>query len=176
MTPEQFNDTYWAAQHPDVRALRDMTTPELKAIRENKAAELAARGFKIHRGIMAIGWDAFSTMSLATTYSLRWMPSLFQQSPDYIPFMQDAAAMPDEAIPVSLDPADYPPFIDPPPPPPADEGLAQPGDQVAENYWAALRNDLSPLGTMWGGPRGKFIKRGIPSPFGGFYHAHWERI
>lgn len=179
MTPQsEFDEIYWRAQHPDKRALRQMTSPEEKDRRENVAAELAVRGIPIDRVIDVFGCSPHTTMTIRDSYGLKWTPSLFQD-PEAI-FFNDAyrlgqGPMPEGAIKVSLDPADYPPYPDPEPPKPVVENLARPGSQVSANRWGLRYGDTSPVGTKWQDASGLYIKNGTPW-MGTFMNAYWEKV
>jgi|SRR5579862_2117098 len=70
-------DAYWAAQPPQVQALRTIQDP---AAAEALAGQLASQGFTIDREIMLDGWDPLSTMQGRQIYGYTWVPSLNQPS------------------------------------------------------------------------------------------------
>ena len=120
------SDQYWAAQPPQVRALRNMDTTT--ADRGMLAAELAQKGFTIDVPIMVYGWDAAIVMTIREADGLTWVPSALQPNigyqvpggptnPPYVPY--DPNNRPSGSIKVSTASPDYPPFDPPAPPKPA---------------------------------------------------------
>lgn len=115
-----FNERYWAAQHPDVRALRNADAKD----RQELAISLATRGFVIDTPIMVWGWDPEMTMRLRKEYGYTWVPSALQPPVTLAPGLwfpgmpsYDERNIPPGAVKVSVDPADYPPYEPPRPDP-----------------------------------------------------------
>ena len=75
-------DAYWAAQPPEVQAMRAI--PENNA-RDAKAHELAARGFTIDYPIMVWGWDPLSTMRMRINSGYTWVPAVGQTPVEVTP-------------------------------------------------------------------------------------------
>jgi hypothetical protein len=167
---EEFNAAYWAAKHPDVRALKDMETCSLD--RMGEAFDLARAGHILDYEIDAVGQDAYQTMWLRLQHGITWTqrfpePCPWNLAPGItglpgIPF--DPNHPPAGAIKTSIDAADYQPF-DPPKPPPMIDGVA------AEPWWerplgpgkfAVRIGDSSPHGAV----SGDYVKKIVPSPFG----------
>ena len=63
-------DAYWAAQPAEVQALRQLEGDA----RDQKAAELASKGFKIDSAIMLQGWDPVQTMQNRALNGYTWIP------------------------------------------------------------------------------------------------------
>ena len=63
-------DAYWAAQPAEVQALRQLEGDA----RDQKAAELASKGFKIGSAIMLQGWDPVQTMQNRALNGYTWIP------------------------------------------------------------------------------------------------------
>jgi len=70
-------EAYWAAQPPEVQALR---TIQDKDAREAKAQQLAAKGFTIDYPIMVWQWDPLSTMRERINDGYTWVPAVGQPS------------------------------------------------------------------------------------------------
>lgn len=182
MTPDQFNDLYWAAQPPEVRALRDMprTSPEDADARYTKAVELATKGFVIDTQIHAEGLEPWATMWLRLRYGYTWVPSILQV-PNF-DLAPGISGMPGDgydphnpmpgSIAVSLEADDYPAYEQAPPvvvatPP------AKPGPALTATIRSAVAGENSPSGTVWVDENGaKWVKVAVRVPFG--WHVWWE--
>lgn len=121
---------YLASLQPAVAALMSM---QPDGTRESAAKDLATQGYTIDVPIQAWGWDATLTMALRKQYGYTWVPSALQPPvalppglsfPGLTPY--DANNPPPGSILVSVDAADYPPFIKPVPPPPPSTNLVGP--------------------------------------------------
>lgn len=116
-------DMFWLYFPVEVRALRDMEPSE----RFVYAMDLLARGFLLVGDVMIFEVDPITYINLCFNQGYRWVTAwgdptvpvapgiTFPGMPSY-----DPAAPPKRSIPISLDPAAYPPH-DPPPP------VVQPG-------------------------------------------------
>lgn len=166
----EFNAAYWAAKHPEVRALKDLPTCTMERL--GKAFELARAGHILDYEVDAVGLDPGQTMWLRTQHGITWV----QKFPDPCPWnlapgttgMPGIPFDPDNppagAIKTSLYLGDYPPY-DPPPPPPVVAGVeALPWWErpLGPGKYAVRIGDGSPDGTMAGG----YVKQVVPSPFG----------
>lgn len=69
------SDAYWAAQPPEVQALRKLRD---LAERQALANKLAAKGFTIDPRIMVNGWDPISAMRVRASAGYTWVPALGQ--------------------------------------------------------------------------------------------------
>jgi hypothetical protein len=79
-TPMPYADSsaaYWAAQPPEVQAMRSI--PDVGA-RDAKAQELAKQGFTIDYPIMVWQWDPLSTMRERIKDGYTWIPAVGQPS------------------------------------------------------------------------------------------------
>lgn len=111
------NDIYWASQPPAVQALRTMAPG---GSLENAAVLLAQQGYDIDIPIMVWQWDAVKVMQLRKDYGYTWVPSALMAPVALAPGLTvpgeapyDPLHPPAGAIRVSVDAADYPPFIKP---------------------------------------------------------------
>lgn len=194
MTQEQFNNMYWAAQPPEVRALAAMprTSEEEIGARIDAADDLARKGFVIDAEIHGYGYDPYTNMVRMRDHGYTWYPARFQ-TPNY-DLAPGVAGMPRNvisggtvwpnrpydpnnpmpgSIKVSLDPADYPPFDKAPePPPPVPQGV--PGVITGRRTRGIIPGDNSPDGTKWTDvTTGRvWVKRFYANPFGG--SVQWE--
>lgn len=114
-------DIYWAAQPPQVRALRAMTSNEVGLA----AKQLADQGFIIDVAIMVYQWDPVTVMGIRQQEGFTWVPSGNQPDIPVMPGLSvpglptyDPNNPPPGSIKVSINAADYPAFDPPPPPPP----------------------------------------------------------
>lgn len=194
MTREQFNEMYWAAQPPEVRALRDMPVGTEKQIqaRQDAADKLAQQGFVIDNDIHGYDRDPFMQMIEKRDHGYTWYPARLQ-TPNYdlppgvvgLPgnVISGGTMWPNRpydpnkpmpgSIKVSLDPADYPPFDKAPaPPPPIPQGV--PGVITGRRTRGIIPGDNSPDGTKWTDvATGRvWVKRFYANPFGG--GVQWE--
>lgn len=182
MTEQQFNEMYWAHQPPEVRAQRgNMDSSE--------AATLAMKGYAIDVPIMVWGWSAYNVMSLRQSYGFTWVPSALQPPlangpgvtlPNQEPY--DPKNPPAGSIKVSLDPTDYPPFVETPTNAPAVDYDAMIGLPVLgiPNYFYIAAPvpglvDGQDVQTKTKG-RYRFHRVGQPGPFGVSYAQYFERI
>lgn len=118
---QKFDAVYWAAQPPEVRALKDVVDNAQAAL------ELAVKGFVIDFPVLVAHFDPYATMFYRGVDGFTWVPSGLQPSvcvgtpysnnPPYCPY--DPAKPPEGSIKVSLDVKDYPAFDPPVPPQPA---------------------------------------------------------
>lgn len=70
------DDAYWAAQPPEVRALRNIEDPEQC---RSAAIDLARKGYTIDVPIMVWGWSASKTMAMRQQWGYTWVPSATMQ-------------------------------------------------------------------------------------------------
>lgn len=167
---------YWAHQPPELHELFELPSDK----RQDRAVELALKGFTVDGPIMVYGWGPFQTMSLRMLYGFTWVPSLLGQpvkiapglgSPGNLP-PYDPKNPPAGSIKVSLDPVDYPPFALPEKPP-APSGEVSPvgdfiytvagiGDMYAEQPWDHTRDGQRVENDV----RGAFVKHVKKGPFG----------
>ncbi len=174
---EEFNETYWAAQPPAVRALRTMPGG---SERTQAALELAQKGYTVDVMIGVYGFEPWGTMSGRMLHGFKWSPALLQ---DYTLVMWPlnpweigpSAPMPKGAIKTSLNPADYPPFDPPKPDETAMPVAANPvGAQVSGNIYCGNFGDNRPVGSEYSDERGRFVKKAMQTPFGA--KTWWEKV
>lgn len=174
-----FDDTYWAAQSPEVQSLRTIND---QATRTTHAMMLATQGFIIDDEIMILGWDPWKVMSVRQNFGFTWVPNVLQPNVEIIPGITDWKHTPYDpsnpplrSIRVSTNPADYPPFIPPPPPPPPASGTWV-GKQVWQDIYAVVPGDPTPNGVQVTEPRGTFLKHQLlpGGPMGS--EAWYEKI
>ena len=174
----EFDQAYWAAQPPEVRALPSI---EDQSARGTRAAELAAKGFVIDVPIMVWSWDAFLVMKLRSDFGYAWVPSALQtpvtiapglSAPGAVPY--DAAHPPSGSIRVSINIADYPPF-NPPAPPPTPAATNEPvGPQSIGALYYSVSGENFPDGAKFTDARGTFLKHVVITPFG--RTNYWEKV
>jgi len=177
----QFNSTYWASFSPEIQALAQVESfsPERMA----KAVELAISGKLIDPEIQARGANPWETMMLREAYGYTWVPSLLQPPvliapglvvPGVAPY--NAESFPAGSIKVSVDPADYKPFVTPEPVVVPTAVPAKPMFTLSQGpgRFSVLPGDSSPAGTHYSGIEGEFVKMVIASPFGSW--AWWEAV
>lgn len=194
MTREEFNEMYWLAQHPEVRALKPMPVSTEKEIsaRYEAAEKLAKQGFVIDVEIHSYDRDPFLQMIRMRDYGYTWYPALLQTPTFELPpgiaglpgnVISGGSMWPNRpynpnapmpgSIKVSLDPADYPPFDEAPaPPPPVPQGV--PGVITGRKTRGIIVGDNSPAGTKWTdmATGSVWVKRFYANPFGG--SVQWE--
>lgn len=119
-----FDQTYVASKK---RAIRDLFVgtagiPGIAldpSVRESKAYALAMHGEVIDPEIDCNGGDPWIIMSNRTNYGYITVPALLQKLPDvWLPPGVHVPGVPDYdptlwKVKVSIDPADYPPYVDP---------------------------------------------------------------
>jgi len=76
VSPQEFDDAYWAKQPPAVQALRTMTDYDQ---RMNLVSQLTAQGYNIDVPIMAWGWDPAKVTAARQSYGYTWVPSAGQK-------------------------------------------------------------------------------------------------
>ena len=76
VSPQAFDDAYWAKQPPAVQALRTMTDYDQ---RMNLVTQLTAQGYNIDVPIMAWGWDPAKVTAARQSYGYTWVPSALQK-------------------------------------------------------------------------------------------------
>ena len=101
------NDVYWAAQVPEVQALRKMLTGRA---RDEAGLALAQRGFIIDVPIHVWGWEAPVVMFMRAQYGFTWVNNALE------PPGGGNGPVPPGKIKVSIDAKDYPAFPKPQPP------------------------------------------------------------
>ena len=182
MNREKFNDLYWLAQPPEVRALAAMPRTSTKdaEARFVEAVRLATQGHAIDKQIHAEGLEPWATMWLRLRYGYTWVPSILQV-PNFdlapgITGMPGAGYDPQNPMPgsitVSLKPADYPAYEEVPQPV-VPEPVAVAGPLLTPTIRAAVAGDDSPAGTVWVDENGaKWAKVTVRVPFG--WHVWWE--
>ena len=189
-----FDKAYYLHQPPEVRELLDgatngaaggavaqqsrSATPSWTKYTDQDARlkriiELAGQGFILDVPIDLWGWDPYKVMALRVAYGYAWVPSALQapvsaapglSGPGITPY--DPTKPPAGSIPVSLDPAAYPPFD--PPVTPVGNIISDPVGAY-ENYgnlFYCIVGDRSADGTVFTGPRGTFTKHTPATPFG----------
>lgn len=172
---KQFDEAYWAAQHPDVRALRAMPQGY---DRQQAAVELYPKGHKIDLSIHGWGMSPYTEMFYRTQGGYTWVVSFGMNARDYyegsplapLPGLPayNPKLFPPGCIKVSLDLADYPPFEKKEPEPvPEYNPVGGPIDYLPGAYYSS-KQDREPLGAKWTDPRGTFVKQGTQTPFGVF--------
>lgn len=118
-----FDEAYRASLPPQVAALLDISD---SVARMATAQGLAAAGFIIDVPIQVWGWNPYATMAYRLIDGFTWVPNALQPSvgydvgqasagPPYVPY--DPSKPPASSIRVSVNPADFPPYIPPAPKP-----------------------------------------------------------
>lgn len=195
LTREDFNAIYWAAQPPEVRALKTMPVGNEQQIhaRYSAAFDLAKRGFVIDKEIHTYDRDPFTTMVAMRDQGYTWYPALLQ-NPNYDLAPGVVNGMPGNvisggsvwpnrpynpnapmpgSIKVSIDPEDYPPFdAAPEPPPPVSQGV--PGAFMGHNLRGLIPGDNSPAGTVWTDEVGKAWVKRVIFGIGNLPSVWWE--
>ncbi len=176
--PEDFNKAYWASKTPEVAVLASMET--FSAERTAKAIELAKAGAKIDMEVDAWGSQPWYAMKNRKMYGYTWVPSILQPPVPVAPGLYfpgvpayDPANPPVGSIKVSVDPKDYPPAVVEVTPPPVVTAVpAEPNWTLQAGGWApVLPLDKSPNGTVYNGPKGKWVKTVLTNPWG--QSAYW---
>ena len=177
MTRDDFNNIYWAAQPPAVRALKDMPNGPDK---QNAAVALAKQGFTVDTFIGFFGFEPWGTMSARQMEGLRWAPALLMDvhmvpNPLTTDQVGPNTPMPPGAIKTSLDPADYPPF-DPPPQPASVTKVADPvGPGIpGVNIYMDYSNGTWNVGETYKDDTGTYVKKSQQTPFGP--RMWWEKV
>lgn len=177
-TQQIFDNAYWAAQEPEVQALRTITDPDARAA---QASALAMKGFTIDVPIMVWGWDPYLVMTMRTQFGYTWVPSALQQpiaeapgavQPGVVSY--DPLHPPPGSIKVSVNLADYPPVAPPPAPVVAAPVTELVGGQSIGSIYYTVTGDSSPDGTKFTDARGTFVKHMVVTPFG--KNAYWELL
>lgn len=140
MDSATFNPIYWASKSPEVAKAFDVNgAGQDQSAREAAAADLIRRGVIIDREIMIWGQDPFKIMSMRAFYGYTWVPNAVQ--PASWASVGGAPYDPKNPLPgsirVSVDIADYPPFVPPPPPPPPSDP-SYVGNQIFGDYYYSL--------------------------------------
>lgn len=176
--PEDFNKVYWASKTPEVLALNNLEP--FSPARIAKAVELAKSGVKIDMVVDAWGSQPWYAMKNRIMYGYTWVPSILQEPVCSAPGVDfpgctryNAANPPVGSIKVSVDPKDYPPaVVEVTPPPVVTSVPSEPNWTLQAGGWApVLPLDKSPNGTVYNGPKGKWVKTVINTPFG--LSAYW---
>lgn len=176
-----FINAYWAAQHPEVQALRDMPEPDaFNKSRIAAAQALAAKGFLIDEDIHVTNANPYWAMWYRVRYGFTWIPNMNQANIVVAPGLNipgvppyDPLHPPPGAIqPISTNPADFPPFPKPEPVKPSDPTSALSPverDLGHDKWYAAQWFDHWPVGSITGSggvpsdPRGVFVKSQFPN-------------
>ena len=112
-----FDQAYWAAQPPAVQTLQNMDVGDL---RNQAAALLASYNYRIDIPIMGWGWDPYNVMKLRQSFGYTWTPSAMESPVQIAPGLPavfiglkpyDPKVPTPRAFKVSLDFADYPPYV-----------------------------------------------------------------
>lgn len=113
-TQQIFDLAYWASLAPAVQALA--VAPENE--RYSMAESLALSGYKIDVPIMVENWDPFLCMNLRAGLGYTWVPSALQPPIELAPGLiqqgvpsYDPSNPPVGSIKVSVNLADYPPYV-----------------------------------------------------------------
>ena len=148
-----------------------------------KAIELARQGNVIDGEIMGRGVDPWHTMKLREGYGYTWVPSLLQPPIPVAPGivfpgapLYDPDTMPKGAVKVSSITEDYPmPAVDDTPPAIIPGVPAEPNWRtVIGSYAQAQPLDKSPDGTVYAGPKGRWLKHSFTTPWG--KQEYWEKV
>jgi hypothetical protein len=173
---EAFNELYWLAQPPDVRALKDMPFGQE---RTGAAIKLAQEGHSIDVMIGVYGYTPWGAMSSRQMNGFKWAPALLQdlhvvQAPLYPWELGPGSTMPKGAILISLEGADYPAFD----PPVVDPGVVLFPNPVGPCVWGNVYSgnfgDNWLVGGKFTDARGTFEKKSAPSMFG--TKMWWEKV
>jgi hypothetical protein len=175
----EFNQAYWAAQPPEIRAMPGI---EDQQERSKRAAELAIKGFCIDVPILVYGWDAYLVMKLRSDFGYAWVPSALQPPVSISPTLSapgavayDATHPPSGSIRVSLNVQDYPPFNPPPQPTPQTPAGDNPvGLQSIATLYLSVPGETYQDGARYTDSRGTFAKHVTITPFG--RTNYWEKI
>jgi hypothetical protein len=177
-TQLQFDETYWASQPPEVRALPGVADHDQRAAR---AADLATKGFTIDVPIMVWSWDAYLVMKLRSDFGYTWVPSALQPQVTVAPglsfpglVLYDPAHPPPGSIKVSLNLTDYPPFQAPAQPSPSSPVVDPVGPQSVGALYLSVAGEAYTDGGQYTDARGTFLKHVTITPFGRI--NYWEKI
>jgi hypothetical protein len=174
----EFDQAYWASQPAEVRALPSV---EDQALRAQRGADLAIKGFVIDVPIMVWGWDPYLVMKLRSDFGYTWVPSALQPpvsvapgllAPGTIPY--DPAHPPSGAIHVSMRVEDYPPFDAPAFPPSPAATSAPIGLQSLGVIYYSVPGENFLDGANFTDARGTFLKHVVITPFG--RTNYWEKV
>jgi hypothetical protein len=180
-----FDALYLASLPPAVAALFKL--PAASAARIAAAYQLAKSGTLIDYTVQVNGWDAFDIMTDRIALGETWVPSMLQSNlgqPDGIaepgePLQPgqtayDPSKPPAGSIKVSVNPADYPPFVPPTPVPTPTPITSAVGINEGAGYYSVttLGTEMFVSGQLTDGqtytadPRGTFTFHASPDPFG----------
>jgi hypothetical protein len=176
---QQFDQTYWASQPPEVQALPGIADAVQRA---TQAATLATDGFTIDVPIMVWGWDAYLVMTMRTQFGYTWVPSALQPPVSIAPGIAQPGVVaydplhpPPGSIKVSTNIADYPPFAPAAQPKPQTQAGDDPvGLQSIGNIYLSVPGETYQNGAQFTDTRGTFQKHMVVTPFG--RNAYWEKI
>lgn len=178
----EFESAYWASQKPEVAALHSM---ERGPAREQRAIELAIKGFAIDVPIMVWDQDAYYQMLIRVQYGFTWVPAMLQPNISAAPGNDDPGIVnrydpkhpPAGSIKVSLDLDDYPPFVRPPVVVAPTFNPVGPPKGYANMYEWLGGNE--PDGFEYTDARGTFKKHVVdmpPTPFGRQFFAWFVKV
>jgi hypothetical protein len=185
----QFDAAYWASQPPELRELNVVTQKpsgenvDDQLVRQDRAVQLAAKGFIIDTQIMIWGWDPYKVMKLRIQYGYTWVPSALQPPVQIAPGLTvpgstlipyDPLHPPLGTIKVSINPADFPPFDPPPPPTPHPANESPVGGMNLGNIYYAVPGEVYLDGAKFTDSRGTFVKHVVINPFG--RTGYWELL
>lgn len=108
-----FDNAYWASQPTAVQALKSRTNVDAYAIIGNALA-LVRQGYLIDQEIMAYGSDPYCQMLARKNFGYAWWVNATQSVPgNATNGYADPGVKPPGALLVSINPADFPAFVDP---------------------------------------------------------------
>lgn len=181
--PEDFNKAYWLSKPPAVRVLAAMEPYTNARTQEALKLALPPNSLSVDMEIDAFGAQPWYSMKNRIMYGYTWVPSMLQPPIPVAPGLEfpgqpvyNPNNPPAGSIRVSANIDDYKPFDPPPPPPPAVVSVtAEPNWTLQSGGWAPAKAfDKSPDGTVYDGPKGKWVKVVTATPFGS--SAYWLRL
>lgn len=165
---QAFDAAYWASQAPSVTVLQSQGYPGNVIT----ATNLAGQGYTIDVPIMVYHWDACLVQSERKKDGYTWVPSALQPPVTVVPGLTfngqayDPANPPSGSIRVTVNAADYKPYVVPAPSQPLPQSTVPVGGLNYANVYFATVGDTRPDGATYTDSRGTFTKHVQANPFG----------
>jgi hypothetical protein len=180
-TQSTFDQAYWASQPPEILTAFGPASTLSEDDRTNRATVLAQQGFTIDIPIMVWNWDPYLVMTMRASYGYTWVPAALQPPITVAPGLSFPGAVydpnnpPPGSIPVTVNIADYPPYVPPTPPVPQSPTAVDPvGVQSIGNLYLSVPGEAYPDGAQYTDSRGTFVKHIAITPFG--RNSYWELV
>jgi hypothetical protein len=181
-TQSVFDQAYWASQPPEVVAAFGPASTLSEDDRTNRATQLAQQGFTIDLPIMVWRWDPYLLMTMRANYGYTWVPAVLQPPITVMPGLTvpggtvyDPNNPPPGSIKVSVNIADYPPYVVPVSTVPATPtGVDPVGLQSVGVLYLSVPGESYPDGAEYTDSRGTFVKHVAITPFG--RNNYWELV